>query len=67
MYLDNLKYLSNTTAFSKKKAKLLVVNVQQEDYDKFLDSNKNIITTLFNNFYNGLLIKDVKDQFVNKW
>lgn len=67
VYLDNLKYLSNTTAFSKKKAKLLVVNVQQEDYDKFLDSNKNIITTLFNNFYNGLLIKDVKDQFVNKW
>ncbi|WP_027122404.1 hypothetical protein [[Mycoplasma] imitans] len=67
VYLDGLKYLSNKTAFSKKKAKLLVVNVHQDDYEEFLRSNKNIITTLFNNFYNGLLIKDVKEKFVSRW
>ncbi|MDC4181742.1 hypothetical protein [Mycoplasma bradburyae] len=67
VYLDNQKYLSNRSVFSKKKAKLLVLNVNQKDYEEILTSNKNIITTLFSNFYNGLLIKDIKEKFLNYW
>ncbi|QZX49219.1 hypothetical protein [Mycoplasma sp. E35C] len=67
VYLDKLKYLSNSSVFSKKRAKLLVVNIKQKDYQEILTSNKNIISTLFSNFYKGLLIKENKEKFLNVW